>query len=106
MVRGMGEPPRHHPCPRPRHREELCGFLPPAVARFSYPDESRVAVLRVARDEFEPRLLAWQGRRADVDAEHGAEPRVFADALVHEMLANAAASRIPGFRPHLQVAVT
>ena len=40
------------------------------------------------------RLWIRERRRADIDAEHGAEPGVLADALVNHVLVDAAAPRI------------
>ena len=69
------------------------------------PLESAAAVLGVAPDELEPRLHSGQRRRPDVDAEHGPEPGVFADALMNHVLVDASSSGIPWARPNREIGV-
>src|SRR4029450_4028000 len=75
--------------------------------------ETPAAVLRVAPDEFKPRLVGWQGRGGDIDAQHAAKPSVLPHALMHHVLAHAAPARVlwrwsppkivvPKLAPHAQ----
>ena len=50
-------------------------------------------------------FLVRERRSADVDAQHGAEPRVLAHALVHHVFVNAASARIGLQRSHRKVRV-
>jgi hypothetical protein len=76
------------------HIEELRGLFPPALVLLSERREPLPTIFGVAFQESRACFGLWQRGRVDVDAEHGATPRIFAHALVHHLLVHTAAARV------------
>src|SRR5258708_6032525 len=105
MMRSMRHPPRHDPCPRPLYVEELHIRFPPHLIFFLQRRQSIAAVLGIPLHELNARLLLRQRWRIHVNAQHVAEPQVFADALMDHLLMHAASPRITVPRTHREVRV-
>jgi hypothetical protein len=106
VMRRVRQSPRHHPGLRALHVEEGGQRLPPCVVGVSQPFQPPAAVLGIPLDELESSLRIRERWRADIDAEHGAKPGVFADALMDHLLVNAAAPRIILPRPDREILVS
>src|SRR5579863_2291993 len=91
MMRRMRHSPHHHPCTRSRHIEKLHVSFPPRCIPRLQSSHPLPAVLCVPSDEVQPHLPRWQRRCSHVNPEHIAEPKIFAHALMHHLLAHAAA---------------
>ena len=85
--------------------EEWGRDLPPRVIRLPEPLEPSAAVFGVTRDEEQAGLWLGKGRCANIDAEHGSKPCVFAHALVDHVLVNATPTRIVLLRAHGEIVV-
>src|SRR5579883_1655492 len=106
MVGRVRNPPRHHPCARPRHIKKSRLPLPPPFLLAPQRRQPLPAVFRVSPHKLEPRLAAGQRRRSHVDSQHVPEPQVLAHALMHHLLSHAPPPRIPRIRPELHVLVS
>src|SRR5579862_4346137 len=103
MMRRVRYPSRHHPCPRTLHVEESRVAFPPGFIFFTQNGESFATVFGISLDELQSSFLLRQRRRAHIDSKHGAEPQIFAHALMHHLLMDTSSARIVFLRPHRQV---
>src|SRR5262245_65389639 len=101
----VSQPSRHHPGSRSPDIEERDQLFPPRLVGTPKAVESPAAVFGVPLHELERCLPHRKRWRADVDAEHGAEPRVLADALMHHVFMKAPSTRIVLPRPDFEVCV-
>src|SRR5438093_1331586 len=93
VMRGVRQAAGHHPCSGAFHIEKPRWSLPPAFVLLSEDRKPLSAVFRVASYETRARFFLRKRRSADVDSEHGPEPRVLAHTLVHHLFVDAASTR-------------
>ena len=105
MMRGMRNPPHHHPCPRSPDVKKRSLALPPLIIPVPQDRQSFPAILRITLDKLHPRLRNRQRRRSHINAQHVAEPQILAHALMHHLLLHAAPPRIALARPHRQILI-
>src|ERR1700730_692437 len=105
MMSAVGDPARHNPGTRTWHVEELRLTGPPRLLFRAQNSKPLLTVFRVAFHEFQSRLRRRQRWRTHIDAQHVAEPQVFAHALMHHLFPNAASARIAVARPAMQMVI-
>ena len=105
MMRGVRDAPRQDPGPRSRDIEKPRLALEPSFVFRAQRLQPLPTEFRIALDEFEPRLLLRQRRRACLDSQHGAKPQILAYTLMHHLFVHAPAPRIFRVRPKLQLLV-
>src|SRR6187399_697915 len=106
MMGGVGEAARHDPGARAWDVKEQCGRFPPGIVCRAQALQAASAVLGVASDELDARFDRRQWRRIDVDTQHRSKPIVLTDALVNQVLENAATAWIVQLRTDLEVVVS
>src|SRR5262249_40482068 len=102
---GMSDAADEDPGPRAADLEEGDVFFPPRLPLRAERLRAPARIGRVSAQELETRFRLWQRRRGDVEAEHGLEPGVLADALVDHVLAHAAPAAVGRMRAEGEVRV-
>src|SRR5260370_12769761 len=105
MVRGVRDPPPHHPCPRSLPIKEFRFRLPPNIIFRLQRREPLSAVLRITLHEIQPGLCRRKWRRVNVNSQHIDEPQILAHALMHHLFVHAAPSRVSLPRTHRKLFV-
>src|SRR4051812_39778452 len=103
MMRCVRQASCYHPGVRSSNVEERRDLLPPRVVSLPEALDAPGTVLGVPCHEFDASLMVGEWRRPDINAEHGPEPGVLADALMHHVFMNAAAAWVVVSRSHAQV---
>ena len=105
MVRGVRDATHHDPGPGPPGLEEGNHLLPPGFLLRAEHLQALRGVAGILADELQERLRLRQRARAHVDAEHGPEPHILAQALVDHLLPDAAAPAVGPVRSRRQVVI-
>src|SRR6266849_6951212 len=103
MMGGMCEAPREYPSARAFHVKKCGLLLEPTLRLLAQHRQPFPTILRISLDEFQPRFLRRQRRRAHVDSKHAAKPKIFAHALMHHLLPHTTPARVAFSRTHGQI---
>src|SRR5215468_4311182 len=99
----MGKTAGHDPGTAFDYVEKLAITFPPVPALLLQLTQPFATVFGIAIDEFKSSFLLRKRRSIYVYGKHGAKPEIFADTLVHHLLANAAAARVARMGAEWQV---
>lgn len=106
VMRGVRDAAGEDPGARAGHVEECGWTFPPGVVFGLQGGESLGAEVGIFVDKGEAGFFGGERRGANIDAEHGAEPEVFADALMDHLFADGTAAGIAGIGAEGQVGVS